>query len=163
MRACKRFAAFASVVVMVTLGGCGGDSRYVAVSGTVKVDGKAYKNAIVTFVPQASASNPNPGRTSSGITDDNGHFVLKTDEGVAGAVAGKHMVRIATKSDGSTLAGWDYQTRGSPDSGDQKGAKIPAFIEVIPPEWNSNSSKDFEVPAGGTDQANFDIVSHRKK
>ena len=32
-----------------------------------------------------------------------------------------------------------------------------------PPEWNALSDKHFDVPSGGTDQANFDIVTRRGK
>ena len=45
---------------------------------------------------------------------------------------------------------------GTPDG----SAKVQ--IDPIPAEWNSSSTKEFDVPAGGTDKANFDIVGKKK-
>ena len=42
------------------------------------------------------------------------------------------------------------------DPGSNKAVK--SYTDPIPPEWNSASTKEFDVPSGGTDQANFDIV-----
>ena len=47
---------------------------------------------------------------------------------------------------------------GSPDDADSATLdKIKA--DPIPAEWHANSKVEFEVPAGGTDRAVFDIVS----
>src|SRR5438045_84351 len=82
--------------------GCG-SSTNVPVSGVVKVDGKPYKNAVVSFQPMGGKDNPNPGRGSSGLTDENGRFALMTDDGKSGAVPGKHRIRIMTKRDDPTF------------------------------------------------------------
>ena len=61
--------------------GCGSSGpKYVPVSGTLTLDGKPYGDGVVVFLPKATPGNPNPGRSSAGETDSNGHFVLKTDE-----------------------------------------------------------------------------------
>ena len=121
--------------LVISLAGCGGGAQYVAVSGVVKLDGKPHRNAMVMFQPMASTENPNPGRGSSGRTDDNGRFTLKTFEGQRGAVIGKHRVRIMSM--------------------------VKAAADPIPAEWNQASNKEFDVPTGGTDQANFDIVTKK--
>src|SRR5262249_5813129 len=122
-------------------------------------DGKPYKNAIVSFQPIGTADNPNPGRGSSGLTDENGRFTLTADDGHTGAVVGKHRVRIQTKRDDPT-AFVDPEV-GSPDNPGPWGKKVE--IDPIPVEWYSDrSTKEFEVPTGGTDQANFEIVSKKK-
>jgi hypothetical protein len=134
--------------------GCGGGSPYVRVSGVVTLNGKPYPGAVVNFQPTGTQHNPYPGRGSYGHTDEHGRFTLVVDDRIAGAVVGKHRVRIATPR--AMPAGWD-PALGTPD-GDPKYRPKPRR-DPIPPEWNTNSTKEFEVPPGGTDQANFDIVS----
>jgi hypothetical protein len=146
------FAALAAAVV-----GCNSSAGYAPVSGTVTLDGKPYGEAVVVFQPMSTKDNPNPGRGSAGDTDANGKFVLKTDDLKNGAVVGKHLVRIWKRGAG-VVSGYDPSV-GTPDGA---GAPIPkARIDPIPPEWNSESEKVFEVPASGTDQANFEIVTKR--
>ena len=156
----KRIAGTCALLLMGFLAGCGGNPKYVPVSGIVTLDGQPYKDAIVSFQPIARAGNPNPGRGSSGLTDASGKFTLICDDGNQGAVAGKHLIRIRTKvADPTTLVD---PSVGSDDNPDPKGKKNA--VEPIPTEWFADSSKkEFEVPASGTDKANFDIVSKKKK
>jgi len=133
--------------------GCGdAGPKYVPVSGTVTLDGKPYGEAVVVFLPKATAGNPNPGRSSAGETDASGHFVLKTDELKNGAVIGKHLVKVQTRG---PVVQFDPST-GSPDNADVRVKRDP-----IPAEWNTTSSKEFEVSASGTDKANFDISTKK--
>jgi hypothetical protein len=153
---------FVPIIAALLIGpaGCGSGTKYVKVAGIVTLDRKAYKNAIVSFQPIGTAKNPAPGRGSSALTDENGHFTLMTDDGQPGAVIGKHRVRIQTQRNDPT-AFFDPAT-GNPDHFDPRGKKPQ--IDPIPLEWYSDqSTKEFDVPPGGTDQANFDIVSVRKK
>jgi hypothetical protein len=148
-----RFSGLALCAVILVAGGCGGGGpTYAPVSGTLTLDGKPYGDGVVVFLPKATSTNPNPGRSSAGETDEKGHFVLKTDDLKNGAVVGKHLVKISTRG---PVMQFDAAT-GSPDS-------APANVkrDLIPAEWNTMSEKEFEVPPGGTDKANFDIV--RKK
>jgi hypothetical protein len=133
-------AALAGVFA-VSLVGCG-NSRYVPVSGVVMLNGKPYPDALVQFQPVATKENPEPGRASSARTDANGRFTLKSVDGHEGAVAGKHRIRI-----------WPANLK--------KGEKVKDAVEPIPLDWNSNSNKEFMVPAGGTDKADFDIVTKK--
>jgi hypothetical protein len=137
--------------------GCGGDRpKYVKVSGIVKLDGKPYKNALVSFQPLGTPDNPNPGHGSAGLTDEDGRFKLVTDDGYTGAVVGKHRVRIQTKRDDPTA--FVDPALGSPDDLGPLNKKVQ--IDPIPVEWYSDkSTKEFTVPPGGTDQANFDITT----
>lgn len=134
------------------LTGCGNDPKYVAVSGVVKVNGKPYKNAVVTFQPMGSKENINPGRGSSGITDDQGRFTLKTDGGQNGAVVGTHLVRIMT----------DFKTLGAAQNDGDPNNPAKVLLDPIPDEWHSKSQKTFDVPAGGTDAAVFEITGKKK-
>jgi hypothetical protein len=134
--------------------GCGGGgAKYAPVSGVVKLDGKPYGEAVVVFQPKATGENPNPGRGSAGETDANGKFVLKTDDLKEGAVVGKHLIRIQTRG---PVVQFDPST-GSPDNAPSGNLKR----DPIPAEWNTMSTKEFEVPTGGTDKADFDISTKR--
>ena len=158
MKTYRSWAAISLVAGLFTAVGCGSGERYAAVSGVVMLDGKPYDSAVVVFQPMATAGNINPGMGSSAYTDANGKFVLKCVDGKNnGAIVGKHIVRIMTK--GNDIVGYDPAT-GSPD-GDPKAA-AKGRVDPIPPEWNSNSTKEFEVTSSGTDKANFDITSVKK-
>jgi hypothetical protein len=144
-------AALAGLLA-VGLVGCG-NSRYVPVSGVVTVNGKPYRNATVQFLPVATGDNPNPGRGALGHTDENGRFTLKTDDVHEGAVVGKHRIRITTK--------YSKELKGYEVWDAEKNQAVKAAADPVPPEWNYESKKEFTVPAGGTDKANFEIVTKR--
>lgn len=146
----RRLIVSALAVLCAPLAGCGG-SRIVPVSGVVTLDGKPYKNAIVSFQPKATDNDPNPGRGSVGITDENGRYTLSYDGKEPGAVVGKHWIRIFTKQDAKDAP---------PDDKSESDSKVKVrYVEPIPIEWHEFSTKEFVVPAGGTDKANFDIVT----
>jgi hypothetical protein len=152
-----RFVAFAGFVVGAVFlsllpAGCGGGPKYVPVSGAVTLDGKPYGEAVVVFQPKATESNMEPGRGSAAETDAQGRFVLKTDDLKNGAVVGKHLIRIQTRG---PVVQFDPAT-GSSDNPEVKAKRDP-----IPAEWNTMSNKEFDVPPGGTDKANFDIVTKK--
>ena len=132
--------------------GCG-SGRYVSVSGVVSVDGKPFRNALVQFQPISTPENPKPGRASSGVTDEKGRFTLRSVDGYSGAVVGKHRVRIVTRYS-DKLHGYEVW-----DADANKA--VTSRTDPIPAEWNYNSSKDFEVPPGGTDKADFEIYTKR--
>ena len=147
----------AAVGVMLAAGCGGGDSRYVPVSGVVTLNGKAYAGAVVTFQPEGGKGNNNPGRGSVGVTDKEGRFVLACDDGNTGAVVGTHQIKIRTQGD---VVGFDPNV-GSPDNapGPEKGTKT----DPIPIEWRELGKNKFEVPPGGTKDANFEITNPRVK
>jgi hypothetical protein len=121
----------------------------------VTLDGKPYGKAVVSFQPLATEGNPNPGRGSSAYTDESGRFVLESEHRARGAVVGKHRVRIMTR--GNDVVGQ------SPEGGTPDGAPPRKELDPIPPEWNALSQVEFEVPRGGTDKANFDILTRKRK
>src|SRR5881409_1494611 len=98
MRLARLILVVAAGALLGGVAGCG-EAKYVKVSGVVTLDGQPYKNAVVSFQPISSEGNPNPGRGSTGLTDENGRYTLVTDDGHTGAVVGKHRVRIQTKRD----------------------------------------------------------------
>jgi len=150
----RTFQVLAASAVLAALAGCSDGPKFAKVSGIVTLDGKPYAKAVITFQPLGGPNNPNPGRGSSAVTDENGRYELTSDEN-GGAVIGKHLVRIATVGDNMSVA--------DPNTGSADGAPPPGKqFDPIPAEWNALSDKEFDVPAGGTDKANFDIVPKKK-
>lgn len=135
--------------LLATLVGCSSEN-FTSVSGTVTLDGKPYGKAAVNFQPMGDKDNPNPGRGSSAYTDENGHFELKSDGSTEGAIVGKHRVIITTRAEAQA-----DPTVSSPDGGGPPPPRDP-----IPVEWRM-PGKEFVVPPGGTDKANFDIFTKK--
>lgn len=154
-----RLRVLAAGGLLAAMVGCSGGPEFAPVSGVVTLDGKPYAKAVVSFQPIGTSDNPNPGRGSSAYTDENGRFVLKSDNDRDGAVVGKHRVRIMTR--GNDVVGQDPNAEEAAGTGSDDGGK--ARVDPIPPEWNALSDKEFVVPSGGTDQANFDIVTKKGK
>ena len=76
--------------------------------------------------------NPNPGRGSMGVTDEEGKFTLRVNGKQSGAAVGKHKVAIS---------------------------KQIAQRELIPSKYNRDSKLEFEVPPEGSEQADFPLTS----
>jgi len=77
------------------LSGCGGSSDAPdlgRVSGTVTVDGKPASGVTVLFTPADG------GRSSTGQTDDSGHYELIYSSSEMGAKVGSHTVSISPAS-----------------------------------------------------------------
>ena len=121
--------------------GCNWNSGIVPVSGSVTLNGQPLVGASVSFQPVSPRENERPAASgSAGKTDVTGHFTLRLiDPDQEGALIGKHTVTITTaagaKSDGAAANG-----------------------ERVPKTWR-DGSQTFEVPAGGTNTANFDLKS----
>jgi hypothetical protein len=69
----------------LTAGGCGGPSLG-PVEGTLRMNGKPLANVMVEFLPEAD------GPRSSGVTDPEGKYRLKTIDDRPGAMVGTHRV-----------------------------------------------------------------------
>ncbi|MBM4001417.1 MAG: carboxypeptidase regulatory-like domain-containing protein [Planctomycetes bacterium] len=137
-----RFAGFLAVAASLSLAGCGGDGdvKTVPVSGTIKKNGQPLAGALVTFVPMNTADQLAP--SSVGKTDSDGKYALRTViDDQAGAIVGKHVVRIEMK---------DYEEDPSDDS--EKPHR-----DSIPKKYNYESELQFDVPAGGSKNADFDL------
>jgi hypothetical protein len=124
---------------MFFLSGCGGDRPTAPVSGTVKKNGKPLANASLTFQPIGG------GMASTGITDANGRYTLKflysEDEG---AIVATHRVIIRTSKKSNT-------EDTSSDRAD------PSARDPIPRRYNDDTELTMEVPADGTESADFDL------
>ena len=128
-----RILAFAFLATLA-VAGCGG-SGPTSVSGVVKLDGAPLEGAGVTFTPIAGGEIGG----SSGRTDAEGRYTLRTIlKDKPGAAVGSHQVAISLYKE-------------NPNNQDQAGS------ELVPQRYNQKTELKFDVPAGGTDQANFDL------
>jgi hypothetical protein len=135
-------------LVLVALLGCNSKPYQVArVSGRVTLDGKPLPKASITFAPMFSQENLNPGPTAAGVTDTDGRYALYIDQANPGAVVGKCRIYITTLLTDPAL---DDRDGGPP-------VKRPK--DKVPEKYNQRTELVFDVPPGGTDQANFDLQS----
>jgi hypothetical protein len=90
----RRFPFMLLLIGAFVVAGCGGGEsyRFAPVEGTLKVKGKAIANIMVTFCPDSIKGAKGP--TSSGITDEQGHYTLTNEKGEPGAVVGPHRVLL---------------------------------------------------------------------
>ena len=133
--------SFLLVLLLPPLAGCGSDPYKVApVSGTVTLNGKPLANTSVTFAPVAAAGTIEPGPSSAGTTDADGRFTLTLiGKDGKGAVVGKHKVRISIREEADV----------SDDT--------PVKVQQLPMKYNAQTMLEFDVPADGTDKADFDL------
>lgn len=145
------------VSCLLALAGCNkGEHEVVPVSGVIYVDGKPQPGLHVVFQPVGSKDNPEPGRGSHGITDASGKYTLTYDGTRPGAVVGNHRVAIATVLEGE---GQNYnEETGSPDG------EVPTRGrgEMIPVQYNDQTTLSFDVPSSGTEQADFRLYIRTK-
>ena len=133
----------ALVVALVGLTGCGGGPKFAAVSGRVTLNDRPLEGFAVDFQPIAASKDATPGPGSTGKTDKDGRYTLRSqlDQSQAGAVVGKHQVRIWAP-EGSQ----DRDAEAQPKKGDRP---------LIPGRYHVNSELTFDVPPEGTDKADF--------
>ncbi|MCA9246732.1 MAG: hypothetical protein KDA42_06440 [Planctomycetales bacterium] len=132
------------LVIAAAIVGCGGSSHPLApVAGQIMLDGQPLAGATVTFQPIGEGmQRGDAGSGSFGKTDEQGRYQLETVlGGAAGAVVGPHAVTISRVESSSTQS----------DSGE-------GVRDVVPEKFRDGSLR-FDVPAEGTDQANFDVSS----
>jgi hypothetical protein len=139
----KRTSFFCGLLLLAT--GCGGPSL-APVSGKITLDGKPLADATVGFYPLGA----NASITSSGKTNSNGEYTLKTVmDSRTGAIVGKHRVSITVEPD----------LVGNTDLPADKLGKI-ARPPKLPARYQGTESElTCEVPSGGKTDANFDLKS----
>lgn len=142
-----RFFAWSTALLFAVLGCGGGDSFELApVSGKITLDGKPVAEATIAFQPVTEGRTVNPGPGSVSTTDANGSYRLLTVQGDTGAVIGKHRVRITTR-------------QANPGQNEDEAQPADLVRETIPTRYNSDTMLSLEVPAGGTDSADFALTS----
>jgi hypothetical protein len=105
------------------------------------MNGKPLPDAALTFQPMGG------GMGSVGVTDKDGRYTLEFyDTGQSGAVVAKHYVKIRTH-------------RRSNTEDTSSDVSNPQLRDPIPQRYNDNTELTMEVPADGTDSADFDLKS----
>ncbi|MBI1248515.1 hypothetical protein GC197_11835 [bacterium] len=130
-------------LLALVLGGCSGSQRIVPVSGVVTLDGEPLADAVIGFEPIATEGEFEAGMGSYARSDAEGRFVLRALTKEEGALVGVHRVSV------STVVG-----KEGPN-----GEMLGLTKERVPARYNNDTKLTFEVPAGGTDQANLDLKS----
>lgn len=160
----KNFRAFFIVAVALFSAGCGPSSEYPTVSGKVTFDGAPLSKIRVVFNPIPVGNSAVAGPYSTGVTDEEGNFSLKTRNGESGAVGGAHKVGFSWSDIGvTTLSSLKKSLRDSKDSPEDV-AKIKSMIAEVEqklqsrPKLESNLQAKFSVPQEGTDQAVFELT-----
>ncbi|MCS7238090.1 MAG: carboxypeptidase-like regulatory domain-containing protein [Thermoguttaceae bacterium] len=109
-----------------------GDPNFATVYGEIRLDGQPLAGALVEF-------DPENGSPSYGITDPYGRYTLRFNHQQAGALIGRHTVRITTRR--TTV--------------DNNGRTI-ILPEKIPPQYNWRSTLSAEVRPG-SNRYDFDL------
>jgi hypothetical protein len=135
--------------------GCGGGQySFAPVEGKVTLNDQPVSGASVEFQPVGGKGSSEPGPGSIGLTDAQGKFKLHSqlDLDQAGAVVGKHRVRIYVYP--PATSGVERDADASP-----KPKKPAKGVVTIPDRYGGKSDVTFEVPAGGKLDVHFDLKS----
>lgn len=124
-------------VIVGTLGCSGSRSDLANVSGVVTLDGQPLPRATLVFQPEAN------GPASFGLTDENGQYTMMYNQGVPGAVIGKHRVKITTFQEGDRYA-------------DPPILRAP---EILPDRYHGSSDLTAEVLKSKKNQIDFALFS----
>lgn len=150
------FLALTALILQIGCGESGPALEYV--TGTVKKGGEPLASVSVTFHPVDG------GVSSAGRTDSEGRFVLISQSGKEGAVAGEHKVtlqQVQETGGGGSGSGMDTSRmqemlKSRESAGGKNSAPEYNKGSVIPPEYESanKTTLKYTVNAGGGD---FDI------
>jgi hypothetical protein len=133
-------------LIVVVLGGCGGDGKIAPVSGVVTLNGQPVADIAVSFQPIAGEGSNSPGPAAFGVTGPDGRYTAKImGEETRGASVGKNQVRFSAHAVPS-------------DTSDEGLNKMKSTVK-IPARYWSESQLELDVPAGGTTSADFELKS----
>lgn len=142
MKLIQHLGTVALVAGIVLLAGCSQENdKFAPVRGTVTVKGKPQPNLIVSFLPIREGEEA--GIASSGLTDEQGRFILKTtgEDGIEGAMIGSHQVRIRNR----IVLGAEDAVVAEKSS----AVKLPSKA--------TDGSMTVEVPKEGVDTLTFEL------
>ena len=137
---------FALAVLTTAIVGCGDEDNttglYEVKGKLTDKDGKPLANIRVTFHPVKGGDLP----ASTGLTDKNGEFTLKTEKGEDGAVAGQHKIVLTAEASAGDYA----KKRG--DNTDPS-----ANNKSIPDVWSNPQSSPRTVEVNENDDNDIAI------
>lgn len=123
------------------------------------MDGEPVSGATVVFTPVGSAAAPIPGPYSSGVTNEQGEFTLRTRRDDDGAVPGPHRVGVEY-GDKEELSELKFELR---EADEKFKPAIQQRIDELKTLFKTrvkiptNVVHQFEVPKDGTASANFEL------
>ncbi len=101
--------------------GCGGGPKFAPVTGTLTQNAKPLNNVRIEFWPTAD------GPKSTAVTDDQGRFTLKTEDGKQeGAMLGTHKIILKDL----IIYGDQFLGRKAENMADLSGGKKPRFAQA---------------------------------
>ncbi len=151
---------FSCIPVLILLTGCGGGDgpTLYPVKGTLTKGGEPIAGVTVTFAPEV-------GPSSAGRTNDEGKFVLLSQTGRAGAVAGKHKVLLVDSAAAATSGPIDMSNAATREAmmnqrsgaiGKRGQMKTDASTK-FPPEYGGATKTPFEFTVEQKDNE-FDVI-----
>lgn len=149
-------------IAILSFAGCG-DSSIAPVSGKVTVAGEPVEGIRLVFSPVPVGDEPAAGPWSSGLTNAAGEYALETRYKDNGAVVGQHTVAFVY--DGADkISIYRELLREAKADGDQAGMdaakKLIAdhnALQKSRPKSAGDYTEQFDVPSGGTNEANFEL------
>ena len=134
-----------SVVLLILLSGCG-SGNVAPVSGLVTLNGKPIADVAVTFEPIVPEGQNVAGLSAFGVTGPDGRYTLKLfGTETRGATVGKNKVK--------------FSGYAAPTDMSEEALKAAKPKVNIPLRYFADSKFEFDVPAGGTDKADFQLTS----
>ena len=132
----------ATVGVVALAAGCDNGPTVAPVSGKVTFDGKPLAGATINFQPN-DTKKLTSGPGSFAVTGEDGRYVLQlvATKKQPGAVLGLHQVLI------------------SKPAREVAADKDDISPDLLPAKYNKKSALTFDVTAGGTEAADFDLKS----
>jgi hypothetical protein len=141
-----RFSLTTGVLLLVICG-CGYGRKVAPVSGVVTLNGKPIADVAVTFEPIVPEGQSIAGLSAFGVTGADGRYSLKLyGTETRGATVGKNRVKFT---------GFTAPT----DMSEEALNKAARSKVNIPIRYWGDSKIECDVPAGGTDKADFQLTS----
>jgi hypothetical protein len=131
----RRAILIGSLLLLCGCGGGDGRPKLATVHGKVTLKGKPVPLAKVTFIPVGG------GQSSEGETSPSGDYELFFRYEEPGAQIGKHKVTIST-----------FIPKSVDDQGKPEGGRA----EIVPTQYNTNTTLEKEV-AAGENEINFEL------
>ena len=141
--------------------GCSRGPRFAEVEGKITLNGRPLPDMEVVFLPDPEVGTLGP--SSSGYTDDKGHYQLVTNKGQSGAVVGTHRVclrDLTTLPTPPLLEAESNSQRAGP-----RGGKAAPKVSRVPAPYSSSQEtplRAVEVKPGGQ-TLDFELGSGKKK
>lgn len=137
----NRFLPCSAAGLVVLAAGCEDGPKVARVAGRVTLDGKPLPGATINFQPN-DTKKLTSGPGSFAVTGEDGKYVLQlVGQKKAGAVLGSHQVLV------------------SKPAREVPADKDDISPDLLPAKYNKKSTLTFDVPAGGTETADFDLKS----